>query len=134
MPLQPYAHPFSSSLVDAGRTVVEASIIVEHLDVFHPGRVRFIPADPRAALDVPEDGVELEVLDLRWLRPLDDVTIPIKLNVPVDIAMADTELAPQFQAFLHELSGTGVITLTQRHLSQAGKFKAHTPRISQLPR
>lgn len=29
--------------------------------------------------------------------PLDDVTIPIKLNVPVDIAMADTELAPQFK-------------------------------------
>ena len=29
--------------------------------------------------------------------PLDDVTIPISLNVPVDIAMADTELAPQFR-------------------------------------
>src|SRR5689334_2963526 len=29
--------------------------------------------------------------------PLDDVTIPIKLNVPVDIAMKDTELAPQFR-------------------------------------
>jgi hypothetical protein len=29
--------------------------------------------------------------------PLDDVTIPIQLNVPVDIAMADTELAPQFK-------------------------------------
>jgi hypothetical protein len=29
--------------------------------------------------------------------PLDDVTIPIKLDVPVDIAMADTELAPQFR-------------------------------------
>lgn len=29
--------------------------------------------------------------------PLDDVTIPIQLDVPVDIAMADTELAPQFK-------------------------------------
>ena len=29
--------------------------------------------------------------------PLDDVTIPIKLDVPVDIAMKDTELAPQFR-------------------------------------
>jgi len=28
---------------------------------------------------------------------LDEVTIPIKLDVPVDIAMADTELAPQFR-------------------------------------
>jgi len=39
-------------LVDAGRTVPEATIIVEHLDVFHPGPVRLIPTDPRAALDV----------------------------------------------------------------------------------
>jgi len=35
-------------LVDGARTVMEASIIVEHLDLAHPGRVRFAPADPRA--------------------------------------------------------------------------------------
>jgi glutathione S-transferase len=39
-------------LVDAGRTVVEASIIVEHLGLNHPGPVRLIPEDPRAALEV----------------------------------------------------------------------------------
>lgn len=39
-------------LVDAGRTVVEATIIVEHLGLYHPGPVRLLPADPRAALDV----------------------------------------------------------------------------------
>jgi glutathione S-transferase len=39
-------------LLDAGKTVVEASIIVEHLDVHHPGRVRFVPEDRRGALDV----------------------------------------------------------------------------------
>ena len=39
-------------LVDDGRQVMEATIILEHLDVFHPGPVRLIPADPRAALDV----------------------------------------------------------------------------------
>ena len=39
-------------LVDEGRTVVEASIIIEHLGLHHPGRVRLIPEDPRAALDV----------------------------------------------------------------------------------
>jgi glutathione S-transferase len=39
-------------LVDTGRTVVEASIIVEHLDLQHPGPTRWIPEDPRAALDV----------------------------------------------------------------------------------
>jgi glutathione S-transferase len=39
-------------LVDDDRTVVEASIIVEHLDLCHPGPIRLIPPDPRAALDV----------------------------------------------------------------------------------
>jgi len=39
-------------LVDQGRVVVEASIIIEHLQLFHPGPVRLIPEDPRAALEV----------------------------------------------------------------------------------
>jgi glutathione S-transferase len=39
-------------LVDAGRTVVEASIIVEHLQLFHPGPVRLVPDEARAALGV----------------------------------------------------------------------------------
>ncbi len=39
-------------MVDGGRTVAEASIIIEHLDLAHPGPVRFIPADAREALDV----------------------------------------------------------------------------------
>ena len=39
-------------LVDDGRTVLETSIIIEHLGLHHPGPLRLIPADPRAALDV----------------------------------------------------------------------------------
>jgi glutathione S-transferase len=39
-------------LVDDGATVIETSIILEHLDVFHPGPVRLIPADAKAALEV----------------------------------------------------------------------------------
>lgn len=39
-------------LVDDGRSVIEATIIVEHLDLHHPGRTRLLPADPRAALEV----------------------------------------------------------------------------------
>ncbi|MBN3803893.1 glutathione S-transferase family protein [Paraburkholderia sp. Ac-20336] len=94
MPLQLYAHPFSSYcqkvltalyengtpfemrllahddpqimaefaalwpikrfpvLVDGGRTVAEASIIIEYLGLYHPGPVALLPADARAALDV----------------------------------------------------------------------------------
>ncbi|MFC3551673.1 glutathione S-transferase family protein [Lysobacter cavernae] len=39
-------------LRDADRTVIEASSIIEHLGLHHPGPVRLIPTDPRAALDV----------------------------------------------------------------------------------
>jgi len=38
-------------LVDGGRTVVEASIIVEYLDLHHMGPVRFVPASPVEALE-----------------------------------------------------------------------------------
>jgi len=39
-------------LVDAGHTVLEASVIIEHLHIHHPGPVRLLPDDPRAMLDV----------------------------------------------------------------------------------
>jgi glutathione S-transferase len=39
-------------LTDQGHVVVEASCVVEYLDLHHPGPVRLIPADPRAALEV----------------------------------------------------------------------------------
>ena len=39
-------------LVDGGRTVVEASIIIEYLGLHHPGPVRLIPADASSALEV----------------------------------------------------------------------------------
>src|SRR5687767_3755161 len=39
-------------LVDEGRTILEASIIIEHLDLHHPGPVRLTQEDPRAALEV----------------------------------------------------------------------------------
>ena len=39
-------------LVDGERNVVETSIIIEYLQLAHPGPVRLLPADPMAALDV----------------------------------------------------------------------------------
>src|ERR1700733_13058249 len=39
-------------LVDAGRTIIESTIIIEHLDLHHPGPMRLVPEDPRAALEV----------------------------------------------------------------------------------
>lgn len=39
-------------LVDGGVAVFEASIIIEYLQLHHPGRIVLIPQDPDAALDV----------------------------------------------------------------------------------
>jgi glutathione S-transferase len=39
-------------LVDGDRTIAESSIIIEHLDLYHPGHARFLPEDPKAALEV----------------------------------------------------------------------------------
>lgn len=39
-------------LVDGERSVVETSIIIEYLQMTHPGPVRLLPSDPSAALDV----------------------------------------------------------------------------------
>jgi len=39
-------------LVDAGQTIREASIIIEHLEIHHPGPISLIPSNPAAALHV----------------------------------------------------------------------------------
>lgn len=38
-------------LVEDGRTIVESSIILEHIDRTYPGKAKLIPADPAAALE-----------------------------------------------------------------------------------
>ena len=39
-------------LADGDRTVIEATCIIEYLDLHHPGPVRWIPDDPETALEV----------------------------------------------------------------------------------
>jgi glutathione S-transferase len=39
-------------LVDGDRNIAETSIIIEYLQIVHPGPVRLLPAEPMAALDV----------------------------------------------------------------------------------
>ncbi len=39
-------------LVDGDRTVMEATAIIEYLEVAHPGRVKLIPTDPNRAVTV----------------------------------------------------------------------------------
>jgi glutathione S-transferase len=39
-------------LVDGRRNIMEASIIIEYLDLYHPRSVRLLPEDPKDAIDV----------------------------------------------------------------------------------
>ena len=39
-------------LVDGDRTIVEATSIIEYLEAYYPGKVRLIPTDARAAVEV----------------------------------------------------------------------------------
>lgn len=39
-------------LVDDGMTVLESSIIIEHLGLYYPGPVRLLPEDAKAALEI----------------------------------------------------------------------------------
>jgi glutathione S-transferase len=39
-------------LIDDARAVAEATAIIDYLDAAHPGAVRFVPADPLAAVEV----------------------------------------------------------------------------------
>jgi glutathione S-transferase len=39
-------------LVDEGKAIIEATIIIEHLGLNYPGPIQFIPSNPQAALEV----------------------------------------------------------------------------------
>ena len=62
-------------LVDGERNIVETSIIIEYLQLAHPGPVRLLPADPMAALDV------------RFLDRFFDLHVMEAMQVAVDSAL-----------------------------------------------
>ena len=67
-------------LVDGEATVLESSVIIEHLVLFHPGPVRLVPADAKQALDIRMmDRVfdnfvmtPMQAIVFDHLRPADD--------------------------------------------------------------
>lgn len=62
-------------LVDGGKPVIEATIIIEHLALNHPGPVKLLPDEPDAALQV------------RFLDRFFDNYVMTPLNVPVASAL-----------------------------------------------
>src|ERR1700704_5749603 len=65
----------SPLLVDGERTVAETTIIIEYLQLAHPGPQRLLPADPMAALDV------------RFLDRFFDLHVMEAMQVAVDSAL-----------------------------------------------
>lgn len=61
-------------LVDGAAVIPEASIIIEHLDLHHPGPVRFLPADPAAALEV---RLLDRVVDNDLMAPMQKVVLDV---------------------------------------------------------
>ena len=62
-------------LVDGERDIVETSIIIEYLQLVHPGPVRLLPADPMAALEV------------RFLDRFFDLHVMDAMQIAVDSAL-----------------------------------------------
>jgi glutathione S-transferase len=57
-------------IVDDGQPVMESSIIIEHLDLRHPGPARLVPADPAAAI---EPRFLDRVFDLYVMTPMQKI-------------------------------------------------------------
>jgi glutathione S-transferase len=83
-------------LLDGERQVVETSIIIEYLQLAHPGPVRLLPDDPMAALDVRflDRFFDLHVMDAMQIAVEAKLgRIPIKVEEGLAIAAARLERA-----------------------------------------
>ncbi len=93
-------------LVDGDRNVVESSVIIEHLQLTHPGRVRLLPADPMAALDVRFLD---RFFDLHVMAPTQFAVDGALQVIPMDkdkgIAIATERLERAYAWLDHQLAG-----------------------------
>ena len=93
-------------LVDYGRTVAEASVIIEHLDVHHPGAVRLIPGQAQAALDA---RMMDRVFDNYVMTPMTklvfDALRPPDVRDPYGVTEARTMLDTAYAWLDHAMAG-----------------------------
>ena len=80
-------------LVDDGAPVAEASIIIEHLDLHHPGPARMVPENARAALEVRfMDRVFDNHIQARFQRIVGDALRPEEKRDPLGVEEAKGRL------------------------------------------
>ena len=106
-------------LLDGDRSVVETSVIIEYLQLTHPGPVRLLPDDPMAALDVRflDRFFDLHVMDAMQIA-VDSALgrVPVKREAGLAIACERLDRA-YLQEWALEL---GVADLLDRALDDAG--------------
>jgi glutathione S-transferase len=93
-------------LQDDGRMIPESSIIIEHLDLHHPGKTRFIPADAQLALQV---RLKDRFYDLHVQVPMQKVVgdrfRPADKRDPFGVEQAKAKLAVALDMVDAEMAG-----------------------------
>lgn len=85
-------------LLDGDTAVSEATIIIEHLQHYHPGPVRLLPDDTRAALDVRfMDRVFDNYVSTPQQKLVADALRPASDRDPYGVAMARCELDTAYE-------------------------------------
>ena len=83
-------------LVDGERSIVESSIIIEYLQIAHPGRVQLLPTDPMTALEVRflDRFFDLHVMDAMQIAVESPLKrLPVKQEDGLAIASEKLERA-----------------------------------------
>ncbi|MFD4837440.1 glutathione S-transferase family protein [Achromobacter sp. NPDC058515] len=83
-------------LVDGARDVAETSIIIEYLQLAHPGPARLLPADPMAALDVRFLDRFFDLHVMNWMQHAVNGALsgdPVKRKEGLALATEKLELA-----------------------------------------
>lgn len=93
-------------LVDDGRPVMESSTIIEYLQHRHPGPVRFIPADPDAALEARMlDRIFDNHVMHHMQRVVNDALRPPERRDPIEVAEAKAALDKAYGWLNRHLDG-----------------------------
>ena len=85
-------------LVDQGRPVAESTIIIEYLQLHHPGPVKLIPHDPDAALEVRfMDRVFDNHVMSNMQRVVADALRPPERRDPIEVEHANAALETAYR-------------------------------------
>ena len=93
-------------LRDGDRTVVESTIIIEHLSLHHPGPVQLIPSDPKAALEARfMDRVFDNYIQTHQQKVVFDALRPPEQRDPHGVAYARGQLETSYRWLNNRMEG-----------------------------